>query len=268
VFEAVDDGADFIIKDLNPAVEQLEQVDKAAVVGRRVTDIFPGIEKMGLFATLQRVWRSGQPEQCPTVYYQDAQRQGWRRNYVYRIPSGEVVAVYSDETPQKSYEAQLKKREAQLKEQTRHLAEVNTALKVLLSQRDRDRADIEAKVVANVRALVMPYLNALSQTRMSERQRALMQTATINLENIVSPFVRKTQSMADTLSPAEVRVVDLVRQGYSNKEIAGQLGVSVNTILTHRFKIRKKLGLKGRKVNLKSYLRSIENSDATSLFGS
>lgn len=98
VYEAVDGGEDFIVREFNRAAERAESISREAVIGRRVREVFPGVEAFGIFAVFQRVWRTGEPESFPLSRYRDDRLEGWRENYIYRLPTGEVVAVYSDET--------------------------------------------------------------------------------------------------------------------------------------------------------------------------
>jgi PAS domain S-box-containing protein len=98
VYEPVRDEADFLIRDFNSACERIEKVDREAVVGKLVTDAFPGVEEFGLLDVLRRVARTGMVEHYPTSLYQDERLASWRENHVYRLPSGEVVAVYEDVT--------------------------------------------------------------------------------------------------------------------------------------------------------------------------
>ncbi len=96
VFEAVDDGRDFIFLDVNRAVEVIEGAGRDTMLGRRVTEIFPGIEEFGLLEVLRRVWDTGRPEHLAPAFYQDPRRSGWREYYVYRLPDGEIMAIYND----------------------------------------------------------------------------------------------------------------------------------------------------------------------------
>lgn len=107
VYAAVDAGNDFIFKDINPAVERLENIQRNAVIGQRLTDVFPGIKEFGLLEVLQRVWKSGQHEHFPLSFYHDERITGWRDNHVHRLASGEVVAVYDDITARKQSEMAL-----------------------------------------------------------------------------------------------------------------------------------------------------------------
>ncbi len=108
VYSAVGDGNDFVFKDVNSAVERLENVRRADVLGKRLLDIFPSAKDFGLVDVLQRVYATGQPEHLPITFYHDKRIAGWRENYVYRLPTGEVVAVYDDVTAVKQAEAAIK----------------------------------------------------------------------------------------------------------------------------------------------------------------
>lgn len=100
VYESAN-GKDFLFVDFNRAAEQLDQTSRAAVLGRNVTEVFPGAEKSGLLEVLRRVWQSGHPEEHPLSFYENDRIVGWRENYVYRLPSGEVVTIYQDITEEK-----------------------------------------------------------------------------------------------------------------------------------------------------------------------
>ena len=108
VYEACEDGADFVFKDMNKAGERITQVRKEEIVGHRVSEVFPGVQEMGLLDVLRRVWRTGEPQHHPTTLYQDDRLCKWFENYVYKLPGGEVVAVYDDITQRKRAEEALR----------------------------------------------------------------------------------------------------------------------------------------------------------------
>ena len=108
VYRAVDDGEDFVFEDLNAAGQRIDQTDRADLIGRSVLEAFPGVRELGLFEVFQRVWQTGEPERHPTSLYQDNRLWHWVENYVYRLPSGEVVAVYEDVTQQKRSQENVK----------------------------------------------------------------------------------------------------------------------------------------------------------------
>ncbi|MGV8026974.1 MAG: PAS domain S-box protein [Anaerolineaceae bacterium] len=107
VYEAVEGGNDFIFKDYNPAAEKIDHKSRSEVIGRKVTDVFPGIREITLLETFQRVWKTGQPEHHPVSFYKDKDLTGWRENFVYKLPSGEIVVVYNDLTEAKKSEEKI-----------------------------------------------------------------------------------------------------------------------------------------------------------------
>jgi PAS domain-containing protein len=98
VYEPVNGGRDFHILDCNPACETIERIKKDDLVGRSILQVFPGVRDFGLFDTLQRVYQTGRAENHPVARYKDKRISGWRDNFVYRLPTGEIVVIYTDET--------------------------------------------------------------------------------------------------------------------------------------------------------------------------
>ncbi|MBC8427018.1 MAG: response regulator [Deltaproteobacteria bacterium] len=152
-----------------------------------------------------------------------------------------------------------KEAETSLLVQSQHLEEVNTALKVLLKQREDDKKALEEVVVSNVKELIYPYIERLRQYRSRENQKTLLSILEANLNNIVSPFISNISSKILNFTPMEIKVANLVREGNTNKEIADLLFLSINTVLVHRHHIRTKLGIKNKKANLRSHLLSLNS---------
>jgi len=112
VYEAIDEGNDFVFKDFNKAGEKIEHVNKKDVIGKRVTEVFPGVKEFGIFKVFQRVWGTGKSEYFSESFYKDERDPGsWRENWVYKLPSGEIVAVYDDITKGKQVLTQLENSE-------------------------------------------------------------------------------------------------------------------------------------------------------------
>jgi PAS domain S-box-containing protein len=108
IYDGVDGGKDFIIKDFNAAAEKIEGIKKDDIIGKRVTQVFPGVKDFGIFAVFQRVWRTGQFEFFPSTLYRDERDPGtWRENWVYKLANGEVIAIYHDVTERKRAEEVL-----------------------------------------------------------------------------------------------------------------------------------------------------------------
>ncbi len=155
-------------------------------------------------------------------------------------------------------EQRVKERTKELEIKAQNLEEVNTALKVLLKRLDEDKQVLEEKVLFNVRQLVEPNLEKLKKSRLSERQKNLLDIVESNLNEIVSPFARGLSNSFMKLTPTEIQVANFIRQGKTTKEIADMLNLAVKTIEFHRDNIRTKIGIKNKKINLRTHLLSIQ----------
>jgi len=116
VFEAASKGSDFVFKDINNAAEKIESIKAEDVLDKRITEVFPGVKEFGLLDVLKRVWKTGKPECFPVTHYKDNRIAGWRENYVFKLPSGEVVAIYDDLTQTKKEEEERIKLQGQLEQ--------------------------------------------------------------------------------------------------------------------------------------------------------
>jgi len=108
IYEVRDNGEDFVFVDFNRAAERIEKIKKEDLIGKSVLDVFPHIKDFGLFEVFQRVWKTGKAEDYPISQYRDERIVGWRENHVYKLPSGDIVAVYDDVTERKRSEQSLK----------------------------------------------------------------------------------------------------------------------------------------------------------------
>ena len=154
-------------------------------------------------------------------------------------------------------EKNLRQKEREIKLNSLHLEETNIALKVLLEQREKDKNELEEKVLTNVRGLLLPCLERLQGCRLNERQKVYTDILETNLQNIISPFLHHLSSRSLNLTPAEIQVAGLVKDGKTSKEIASLMNVSERGVEFHRNNIRRKLGLANAKKNLRSYLMSL-----------
>lgn len=105
VYEAINNGKDFIVKDLNTAAENIEHIKKEDVIGKKLTVAFPGVKNFGILEVFQRVWKTGKSEYFPENIYKDEKDPGsWRENWVYKLPNGKIVAISNDISERKKAE--------------------------------------------------------------------------------------------------------------------------------------------------------------------
>ncbi len=178
---------------------------------------------------------------------------------ILRDSSGNVVGAIEsirDITERRRMEEALRAREEELEHKSRNLEEMNTALRVLLKHREEDKSELEEKILANVKKLVVPYVEKLRKSRLTDEQASYVEILEDHLQDILSPFLRNLGTRHLNLTPKEIQVASLIREGRTSKEIAEVLGVSARAVDFHRDNIRIKLGLKNKKANLRSFLLS------------
>jgi PAS domain S-box-containing protein len=231
----------------------------------------PGIPK-----ATRELWRrmgyqvigSGHPAWYTEVVLMD---KGERRYFETRLnpikkrgAATMAIGVINDVTESRRASEDLSKREEELSRRSRHLDEANAALRVVLEQREGDKRELGERIMANVKELVVPYLEKLQRGHLDPQQAALISIALANIREILSPFAATLSSRFLNLTPTQIKVAALIKDGRTTKEIASLLHLSENTIVSHRFHIRSKLGLRNKTMNLRSYLRSLQGDEVRS----
>ena len=148
--------------------------------------------------------------------------------------------------------------EKELLAKTGRLKEMNTAMRVLLDKRNEDRLQAEENIRVNLVQLIEPYLDRLDRSDLATPQRQLLDVIRTNLEEVVGSPMPELSAKYYIFSPGELQVANLIRKGKTTKETAELLGISARTVESYRNSIRRKLGLKNKRVNLKTYLSSKE----------
>ncbi len=168
-----------------------------------------------------------------------------------------AVLSLLDISERKLAEEALKKREQELEIQSQNLEEANTALKVLLKHREEDKITLEEQILANVNKLVFPNLEVLKALHLNETQLAHVRIIEQHLHDIVSPFLRNLSSSYLNLTPREIQIASLVKDGKTTKEITDLLNISATAVDFHRKNLRSKFGIKNKRTNLRSYLTTL-----------
>ncbi|MDI6777236.1 MAG: helix-turn-helix transcriptional regulator [Syntrophales bacterium] len=209
----------------------------------------------------------------------------WRQSsriLMYNEPMGEVEVFYLEERPPEdegpflkeerllldaiaeqiaktamriSAEQELKELNKQLTVERKALQEANAGLRAVMAKIEEEKMNINKNIQANVEKILMPILHALS-LELSKSQKKYVEILRTNLEEITSPFINQLSRRFYSLTPTEIKICKLIRNGMRTKEIALIQGVSVATINRHREHIRRKLEIINRDVNLTTYLQS------------
>ena len=209
----------------------------------------------------------------------------WRQSsriYVYSEPVGEVAMFYLEERPpadegpfleeeralldaladqigtiatRVSAEMELQDINKQLSLERKALQESNAALRTVLTKIEEEKNEIYRDIKTNVDKVLMPILLALA-LEIPPTQGKYVEMLRTNLEEITSQFVRHLSNSYHSLTPTEITICNMIRNGLRTKEIAQTRGVSMATINRHRENIRRKLKITNNDVNLATYLQS------------
>lgn len=183
--------------------------------------------------------------------------QGVIMDYLFEYRSELEEAISERTTKLKAANEQL---QAALEIKANELREVNSALRVLLKQREKDKTELEEKVLSNVKKLLVPHMERLKKSRLDVKQKAYLSVLESLLNDLISPFVRNLSLNYLNLTPTELQVAHLIKDGKTTKEIAELLNLSARTIEFHRQNIRTKIGIKNKKANLITHLLFMQNT--------
>lgn len=170
-----------------------------------------------------------------------------------------IAELIGNTIEQKTIDKNLKATALELQEQKKELEEKNIALKELLAQIEMEKTQIKKQILFNVEHFIFPILGKLkSRPQVNTAFTKYLHILEKNLSEITSPLSRKIIENKVRLSPKEFEICNFIKSGFSNKQIAEILYISVLTVERHRHNIRKKLGIANQKVNLSTYLQSLQ----------
>jgi PAS domain S-box-containing protein len=167
-----------------------------------------------------------------------------------------ILGIVTDISERKLAEKRLRAKDKKMQQQAKNLEEVNTALKVLLEQREKEKTELKENLLMNIKKLIFPYIEKLENRRLDEDTQTFVNIIKSNLNDLISPLASTLSSKYFQLTPSELQIVDLIKQGKTSKDIASMLNVSPKAVSFHRGNLRKKLGLLNKKINLRTYLQS------------
>ena len=254
---------DFRVVYANPEMGIISGYSAVEELGRDFTAF---LDEPSREVALKRNLRRRRGEDEPSVYEvtlirkDGEKRTGEVRVSLFRDSAGELRSVvhFLDITERKRAEGELVKQKQELEAKNRELEELNTALKVLLNQREKDKSHLEENIASNINGLILPHIEKIKRGALDERMRACLATIETDLLDIVSPFSRQLSSNYPHLTPREIQIASLIKEGRNSKEIADLLDLSLPTIEFHRNNLRKKLKIRNRKINLRSHLMTLK----------
>jgi DNA-binding CsgD family transcriptional regulator len=154
-----------------------------------------------------------------------------------------------------SADLELQETNRQLTLERQALQESNTAMRVVLARIEQEKEEIHQDIKTNVEKILMPILQALG-SQLPPTQKKYTEMLQANLEEITSPFISHLSSLYHSLTPTEIAICNMIRNGLRTKEIAQIRGVSTATVNRHREHIRRKLKITNSEANLATYLQS------------
>ena len=167
------------------------------------------------------------------------------------------MALHKNLIDSRKQELERRQFEAEQSQSAVKLQESNIALKVVLEHRNQEVHELEQNIQTNAARLILPVLDALENSDLAEHQKIMAEAIRINLQLLTRNHASVTDQGLTQLSSTEMQVANFVKAGKSTKEICRFLGICPSTVNTHRDNIRKKLGIKNTKMNLRKMLQQL-----------
>ena len=171
------------------------------------------------------------------------------------------LAIYAkDVTAEVEFREELEEKTRELESKSELLGDANMALKIMLQKSHENREEIEAEVMATLKKMVVPLVLKIKKSEISLSVMEYIDRLENNLKYLSSPFSRNLSFEYITLSPKEIQVANLIRDGKTTREIAEELGMKPGTVEFYRNNIREKIGIRGKKIRLRTHLLNLRNS--------
>lgn len=168
-----------------------------------------------------------------------------------------MMGSFVDSTEQRKMEKALRESRAELEESKKRVEEVHTTLKVLLERMAEDKNALVERVHLNIKELIIPLVRGLRKAALDPHQLSSLDMIESNLNSITSSFSHLLCSRHQELTPMEIRVANLIREGKNTRDIAELMDLSPRTIESHREGLRKKMGIRDRRESLRCHLLSL-----------
>lgn len=226
-------------------------------VGKSVYKIVPAMADV-FMKRLNRIVKKGAGEEhADTLETPFGPRWLWTNVQPARKADGTIYGVQivlHDVTKIKENEESLRTVSEELTAERESLNEKNIALKQVLDHMESQKQGWADKLQASLEKAIGPFLDEMAKVLPAEQSPdidELRSTLDAILGSDTGDFARRLEN----LTSRELVVCKAIAKGRSSKEIADDLNLSLLTVMKHREKVRKKLGLTGKRVDLSAYLR-------------
>ncbi len=133
------------------------------------------------------------------------------------------------------------------------------ALDLILQRIEKIQKEFEGRMMDELRERITPLVNRLRPVLPPGEQVVLEQIlAQLEVSRVHLPSRIRADQLG--LTPREMELAEFVVQGLRNKEIAERLGISLRSVESHRYNLRRKLGLIHSRKNLRAFLLSVLSS--------
>jgi DNA-binding NarL/FixJ family response regulator len=144
-----------------------------------------------------------------------------------------------------------------LVEKMREIERHNRELQTLMRQSSDDQMELEENALHNIQTLLKPLVRLMKGEVQTPFQRGWIDGLTARIDTLTKELAPRLDWHRYRLTPQEIRVARLIRSGARSGPIADQLGLSVRTVESCRGRLRTKLGIRGRRRNLRTALLAI-----------
>jgi len=165
--------------------------------------------------------------------------------------SHDVTRITSEIMRRKQIEKELIKK-------SKYLEQANLALRSMLDHRDAEQRAIKENIFLNIKQYILPYIEEIKKQNPKDETLIAINLIQTSINQLMSPASKTLFSKYADLTPMEVKVADLVKQGMRTKEIGEYLNVAPGSVSIDRNSIRKKFNLCNSKTNLQVYLNSFK----------